>query len=175
MSAADLYTWLEDIPSDNESIQSNCDTDDNESVDMEVDLPEDNIQLLNTTNEGLLNWDSEDELPLTAFLPVRTTAPNFTWTKSLNNIIEQAEFIETSGPNIRDHNNLEPLDIFLLLFPEELLQKIVFETNLYATQRDLGDKYVPTTISEIKCFLGLNILMGIKKLPSYKEIGRAHV
>ena len=97
LPAADLYTWFEDIPSDNECIQSNCDTDDDNSIDMEIDLTdEDNIQFSKAANEDL-NWDSEDELPLTAFLPVRNTAPHFTWTKSLNNIVVTEGISTCSG------------------------------------------------------------------------------
>ncbi|XP_046983924.1 ankyrin-3-like [Schistocerca americana] len=44
-------------------------------------------------------------------------------------------------------------------------------TNLYAQQSSLttGKSYVPASTEELKTFLGINILMGIKPLPSYRD------
>lgn len=161
LSAEDLYNVLDEIPSDNESIYSDYDSDSEDT-----ELPA-------ATNHEVLDWDSEDELPLAAILPAVNTALNSTiqWSKNVNNILQPRPFVEHSGPNIPD--DLEtPLDFFMVLFSEELLQKLVFETNLYVTQKDIRNAQahtVPTTLQEIKCFLGLNILMGIKHLPSYKD------
>ncbi|KAJ8891293.1 hypothetical protein PR048_010809 [Dryococelus australis] len=62
-----------------------------------------------------------------------------------------------------------PVDIFLLPFPEELIEKIAFQTNLCATQKHGGINPAPTTSQEIKEFLAITILMGVKKLPSYRD------
>lgn len=53
------------------------------------------------------------------------------------------------------------------MFPETLVNHIVFHTNLYATQ--VGKRFTPTIASEINTFLGINLLMGIKRLPSYRD------
>jgi hypothetical protein len=45
----------------------------------------------------------------------------------------------------------------------------MFQTNLYATQKQDGLQFQPTDNKEMKQFLAINILMGIKKLPSYKD------
>ncbi|VEN49496.1 unnamed protein product, partial [Callosobruchus maculatus] len=86
----------------------------------------------------------------------------------VNCCVNPEPFTENVGADIPD--NIEnPVDIFLLLFSDQLLEKIVFETNLYATQKNLNIPHVSTTIEEVKCFMGLNILMGVKRLPSYKD------
>ncbi|KAJ8978049.1 hypothetical protein NQ317_017594, partial [Molorchus minor] len=89
--------------------------------------------------------------------------PTFQWSRNLNNIIQQTPFVENSRPNIPDDIET-PLDYFF-----ELLQTLVFQTNLYVTQKNIMRAQVPTTLEEIKCFLGVNILMGIKHLCSYKD------
>lgn len=45
---------------------------------------------------------------------------------------------------------------------------MVYQTNLYVVQKE-GINNKSTTFQEMKQFLGLNILMGIKKLPSYRD------
>lgn len=44
---------------------------------------------------------------------------------------------------------------------------LVFQTNLYAQQS--GRKYTPTNENEMKNFIGINLLMGIARLPSYRD------
>lgn len=45
------------------------------------------------------------------------------------------------------------------------MEPIVFQTNLYATQK--GQRFIPTRVPEIFVFLGIDLLMEIKGLPSY--------
>ncbi|KAF2895170.1 hypothetical protein ILUMI_10998 [Ignelater luminosus] len=61
-------------------------------------------------------------------------------------------------------NNIEyPVDVFLCLFTTKLLEKIVFETHLY------GNRFIPTSLDEIKAFIGVDIMMGHTKKPSYTD------
>ena len=48
----------------------------------------------------------------------------------------------------------------------ELLEIIVTETNRFSTQKGCNFE---TTEDEMKAFLGINVIMGIKKLPSLEE------
>ena len=48
-----------------------------------------------------------------------------------------------------------------------MISLIVFQTNLYATQK--GERYILTTEKEIRTFIGINFIMGINKLPSYRD------
>lgn len=177
MSADNLFTMLETIPSDGESEEQSSDDDEimhdadlfdiaNLPIIFEDQLPTvDHTEDIISDNEAL--WDEEDNIPL-SILRQRELAKNTTWTQSMEYCVTNfKEFTEETGPKIP--NDLErPVDVFLHLFPKTLIDKIVFETNLYALQKRGGDSsFTPTSAKEIETFIGINILMGIKKLPSY--------
>lgn len=82
--------------------------------------------------------------------------------------VSRVDFWEKTGPNVTDYAEM-PIDFFYELFPETLIQDFVYQTNLYVTQKSGGNNPYPTTIDEVKNFLAINILMGIKKLPSYRD------
>ncbi|KAJ8949423.1 hypothetical protein NQ318_007523, partial [Aromia moschata] len=105
------------------------------------------------------HFDSEDEILLISF--VRRN--ELKWTTDTNEACQQLPFLENVGPNIET-----PLYFFLHLFSEHLLNTLVFQTNLYAVQKNHKNNS-STTNDEIKCFLGINLLMGVKKLPSYRD------
>jgi len=81
-------------------------------------------------------------------------------------------FLGTQGPTSAAHvNNLEsPLDYFLLIFTDDVLGKVVLETNRYAAQTMAANPPMPYAISkrkpctdvneELKKFLGLIMMMG---------------
>lgn len=60
-----------------------------------------------------------------------------------------------------------PIEVFLTIFSIGFMKEIVFQTNLYATQSE--KPYAPLTLEELYIFLGINLLMGIKKMPSYAD------
>ena len=62
-------------------------------------------------------------------------------------------------------NFLSPLDYFSKFFPDTLLEAIVDQTNLYSVQKSL--KSVDTNVDKMKTLIGMEILMGIIKSPSY--------
>lgn len=59
------------------------------------------------------------------------------------------------------------IEFFLCLFDEKIIEHIVEQTNLYTTQS--GRRYDPTNITEMKIFIVLNLLMGVKSTPSYRD------
>ncbi|KAJ8965841.1 hypothetical protein NQ314_003874 [Rhamnusium bicolor] len=124
-------------------------------------------------NEILLLGEEidSDEEPLSRIAKkLRATVPQAVWSKQ-NFYQEPPTFDLAHGVDIDEVIELST-DVFLCLFPEVLLQTIVFHTNFYATQKhtNKGNKiFKLTTIKEIKMFLGVNLLMGIKKLPSLKD------
>ena len=64
-----------------------------------------------------------------------------------------------------------PLQIFLLIFTTTILQWIVDQTNLFASQC-LGERFETrqqVTIDELKAYMGFMILMGLVKLPSIPD------
>ena len=61
---------------------------------------------------------------------------------------------------------LTPLEYFKLFVTDELVNDIVLQTNLYSVQQKLQS--VSTTSAEIEQYIGMHLLMGINRLPSYK-------
>lgn len=164
------YDLLAEIPSDTDSITSDAASEDEideftELVDLEIKENEMETSPIFEVENVLSDsdWSSEDELPLSSFVARDNT---IIWTNNSNYYIPPGTFTEETGPNIPDSVD-SPIDVFLCLFPESLLKKFVFETNLYATQN--GKPYKPTTLEEIKVFFGVNLLMGFTKKSSYKD------
>ncbi|KAL4148520.1 hypothetical protein QTP88_002749 [Uroleucon formosanum] len=97
-----------------------------------------------------------------------------TWSKKKEFLMEPiSDFIETTGPSdlIDKEQDHTPFSVFKLLFSDEIINLVVQQTNLYAQQRYMktGKLYMKTTNQEIMTFLGINILMGIKRSPSYRD------
>lgn len=106
--------------------------------------------------------DEDDNLPLA----VRLYKNEIKWYKKYHKSNQVYDFTEETGPQIETES---PLEAFTVLFPDDLIQMLVTETNLYATQKVNGPIRNPTNKNEMSCFLGLNIMMGIKHLPSYRD------
>ncbi|KAJ8971169.1 hypothetical protein NQ314_000846 [Rhamnusium bicolor] len=106
-------------------------------------------------------FDSEDEIPLSRFA---TKAVD--WRKEIPIWPNDENFLADFGPNVPNYCET-PLDFFLCLFPNELFEHIAFQTNLYATQ--VGKSFASTNVKEIKRFIGLNLLMGIRRIPYYRD------
>ncbi|XP_049955034.1 piggyBac transposable element-derived protein 4-like [Schistocerca serialis cubense] len=153
----EIERLLCEIPSDEDST---VDTTDDES-DYEASIVAEAI----VSSEGEVS-ESEEESESTPPKRAADTAP--TWGQQFN-ATSGMQFDSESGPSafIRDIDDPEPIDIFEKIFPKELVQLIVFQTNLYATQS--GKSFTPTTDNEIRTFLGINILMGIKRMPAYRD------
>ncbi|KAG5879053.1 hypothetical protein JTB14_019480 [Gonioctena quinquepunctata] len=112
-----------------------------------------------SSNDDACSVDSA-EVPLMNLIP--DVSEKCIWRKKF----PAAQTQEESGPTI-SNNSEAPVDIFLELFSTKLIERIAFETNLYATQS--GKQYVDTSLDELKVFLGINLLRGIEVLPSYKD------
>ena len=77
-------------------------------------------------------------------------------------------FASPSGPVFPLTPNQSALDIFSLIFTEDIVSHMVEQTNLYAQQRIATKpdaKWFATTVEEMKAFLGLHAFFGVKKLP----------
>ena len=78
------------------------------------------------------------------------------------------EFTERTGATSRIAEDGTALDFFLLMFPEDLFEILVTETNRNAEQliRTKPDpRWYATTCEEMRAFVAINILFGIKTLP----------
>lgn len=106
-------------------------------------------------------FDSEDELPLSFFQ--KRNKKNYKW--------RQMEFRPAyrhcntafSDPPMEE---MTPLQYFKYFFDDDLISEIADQTNLYSVQKT--GKSVKTNPKEIEQFLGMQILSGIVKMPSYR-------
>ena len=60
---------------------------------------------------------------------------------------------------------MTPVEYFKLFMTDELVNYIVLQTDLYSVQQKLQS--VSKTCSEIEQHIGMHLLMGINRLPSY--------
>lgn len=117
----------------------------------------------NEERQGEVQEDDEgDNLPLA----IRLYREEIKWYKTYHRSNQDYDFTEETGPQVETES---PLEAFTALFPDDLIQMLVTETNLYATQKANGPIRNPTDQNEMTVFLGLNIMMGIKLLPSYRD------
>lgn len=61
-----------------------------------------------------------------------------------------------------------PYEYFLNLFPLEVIDHIVYQTNLYVKQKDINTSYA-TSMAEIMNFIGILLYMGVVELPSLED------
>jgi len=78
------------------------------------------------------------------------------------------QYLGIEGPrDINDPQSHTPLDFLLKLWPESLLDLIVQETNRYGIHH--SSNWVDVNREEVMTFLGIVILMGIKRLPRIRD------
>lgn len=142
---------LPDIPSDCESIDNLCDSD---IDDDDLNRRDRQVEVSEQSNSTIPDEDSADDV----------SESDERWIKS-GKAKSDAPFTRDVGPNILD--NASPSEIFFCLFSHDLLDLIVQETNRYLQQKQF--KQAPITKEELLIFLGINILMGVKKSPSYRD------
>lgn len=115
-------------------------------------------------NLAVLQEEEEIEAnePSTSFaVPRRTT----TWRKI--NIAEIDTECSVEAEESTHFEEWTPLQYFLYFMDDDAIKHIVEQTNLYAVQKDVNTTF-RTTELEIRRFLGINILSGIVKMPSYR-------
>lgn len=151
--------WV-DIPSDSQSVDGQCgsDVDDISFEDQAVQEQETDSECDEISNS---DDDSEDE-PLIR----RLENLDSIW-KTKSKRKDDLPFTINCGPNIPS-TATTPLDIFFCLLPQDFVELIVHHTNLYAMQTETKP-FVPVTKEEMLRFLGVNILMEVKQLPSYRD------
>ena len=89
------------------------------------------------------------------------------WKKKSKNAANTGEFIALKGP-ISDHftDSTNPVDIFLKYLDTEIIDNILYQSNLYITRKSYWAK--PIDRREFIGFLGINTLMEYHhKLPSW--------
>lgn len=168
MSLKEFYQEIdaiEDIPSDQNSVTSD------EEDDGHVQFAVVDDVAVNESDE------SDDDVPLARLVTKQVpNVENITWSATNFSVKRPYPFTEPSGlsenlANMNEHDNMSPYFFFSLFVTVDMLEEITFQTNLYAEQefQKTSKRYTHTNIEEIKVFLGINLLMGIKRLPSYRD------
>ena len=88
---------------------------------------------------------------------------------------DTADWVQSDiqSPNLRHCEQPQTItrahsDYFFDLFTSELIDHIVFHTNLYAAQKDINTTFSVTS-DEIKKFFGICVLIGIIELPAIDD------
>ena len=157
----ELLQCEDEIPSDSES---NAGTE----SEGEAFEPDRNRKIISSSSSSESESDSEVTNIAKKRKILTEEAPNIKWTKT-GRPTPPGNFTSSSGPaqNILDLENPTPYDICSEFISDDVIDLIVFQTNLYAQQQD--KRYTPTDAQEIRTFIGCNFLMGINKLPSYRD------
>ena len=91
------------------------------------------------------------------------------WSKSLSvNPIEG--FSSEVGPTVDIPDSA--LDIFHLFYTPQFFKHLEVETNRYAKEvmdSEMYESWKPVDVADLKAFFGINILMGLNKLPSIDD------
>ena len=91
----------------------------------------------------------------------------FVWTERFSSVcIDQ--FVSPSGKTFDLQDDCREGDVFSELFTDNMLQEIVRESNLYASQKLSAErfaKFSAISLAELKAFLGICIVMGVNTLP----------
>lgn len=144
-----------------------------------LDIDSEISDYISDEDENIISWANEDILsshdeeltpaPDESAIPGPSRIYDVNWRKKENLNKTFPEFMEPSGPTeeITSMETITPLNVFLSIFTVDFMEKIAFVTNLYATQQ--GKKFSPIDVNDIIVFLGINLLMGIKKLPSVRD------
>jgi len=88
-------------------------------------------------------------------------------------LFDSSPFTSLEGPTtlIKDLTMCTPAKMFNCLFIDEIFDQIIHHPNLYAYQKQLktGKPFMQTNMSEIECFIGMQLIMGIMKQCSYRD------
>lgn len=102
-------------------------------------------------------------------IPVTNLSTNFSmkWTKNLRfqEKFKNFNFSQNFGSTLPNIGDVTPLQIFKKMFSDELLNKIVEETNLYASQNKHN---FSIEIDELQAFFGILVIMGFHHLPGMR-------
>ena len=98
------------------------------------------------------------------------------WTSSKNCISNNyPSFISSSpiGPTVLLPLDSSPLELFHQVFPSQLLDNIVNQTNPYAHQKKVGN-WVDTTPVKMNAFIGFVLATAIHQLPQLENYWSSH-
>lgn len=154
------------LPSNEDILRDYFDSDDDSSefegfsdVESDISIPEEQSSEEESGEESDSEPENETE-----------------WTDTLR-IVHVEQFNQETGPVFPadfDVQTATPKDYFDLMFSPGIISNFVRHTNNYAQwkmeQKGEEDRvWYEITEPEMRAYLGLNIVMGINQLPSYKD------
>ncbi|KAJ8940340.1 hypothetical protein NQ318_011323, partial [Aromia moschata] len=115
-------------------------------------------------------WETEGLISHSELLKFYKTK----WDKDSTRISPPSHFAQCSGLTqiVKDLSEVTPYNLFKLLITDDITEThLFFQTNLYPQQNFQKNNkiYKPTDSAEINTFIGINLLMGMKQLPSYRD------
>lgn len=134
--------------------------DENDSCDSDYS---DSVKDSSETNTEDSNSETEARKDTGKIQPKKQGKKDIKWRKKSPAKVDS----QFKGPGFPDPpDDLVPKDYFSMFFDHDLIALLVEQTNLYSVQT--CGKNVQTNNCEIEQFLGILILMGIIKYPSYR-------
>ena len=114
---------------------------------------------------------ASNSLPPSTLSPPSASQTPYTpaWSRQTHPVTV-APFTSAVGPTFDVPESVS--SVFLHFWPDDFLQEICAQTNLYAQQVMGPAKYadwVEVSVPELKAYLGFSLLMGIVKLPALLE------
>ena len=82
-------------------------------------------------------------------------------------VVSFPDFRGQHGPVTLQVTESEPYDFFSLLFPEELWDVLVEQTNIYVAQKQRKSWFNDTNKDEIKAFVGALFFMAVPRIPNF--------
>jgi hypothetical protein len=151
-----------------ENANDDCDTDE-DSGDEDLVVPDNlpgaqlsaEVEVQSSENNSQ-DWDSDDNKPLSTFVERRP--------KVLKNVEYESSDLEiTTFSDWKDvssvQNNLSPAATFKLFFDQEVINLVLYFSNIFAQQKNrAGD----IAADELLCFIGVLLLSGYVPLPRKK-------
>ena len=101
-----------------------------------------------------------------------TAKKNVEWTKNVKYLSPNITWHQKEIPP-QEYELESPMIFFQKYFTLELLQLMVDNTNLYAVQKQ--KKFAPTTVLEMKTFVGIHIVMGNCHYPRIRCYWQPHL
>ncbi|XP_035217171.1 uncharacterized protein LOC118190546 [Stegodyphus dumicola] len=148
-------------------LPSDCESEREDSSYTKVYAPEPLVQSDDDMSDETHLSDKEDDDPSQPGFTTQPLVPTWNSKQKLQKIL--LEFTSISGPNAKlwELSAKTLLAVFQEISSLQLIEHVVFQTNPYATQK--SKPFSPLTLVELYIFLGINLLMGIKRMPSYKD------
>ena len=82
-------------------------------------------------------------------------------------VVSFPDFRGQHGPVTLQVTESEPYDFFSLLFPEELWDVLVEQTNIYVAQKQRKSWFNDTNKDEMKAFVGALFFMAVPSIPNF--------